>query len=116
MKTLIWLLALLVLGTWSLLGWGAHALLTHGPAWLDGLPDWAASLPGGGLLETWWPDWQAAAAALATVVASVTGWLGAAGSVLVWAVWGVGTLVVLALAALLSWAVHRFAPRPLASA
>ncbi|MBL8305579.1 MAG: hypothetical protein JNM33_02700 [Rubrivivax sp.] len=115
MKILIWLLALLLIGTWTLLGWGAHALLTHGPAWLDGLPDWAASLPGIGVLEAWWPDWQAAAAAVATVFTTLTGWLGAAGSVLVWAVWGLGTLLVLALAALLSWAVKRFAPPPAAA-
>lgn len=110
MKTLIWILALLALAAWSLLGWVAHALLSHGPALLDGLPDWVAGLPGAGVLEAWWPNWQAAAAALATVFTTVAGWLGAAGGFLVWAVWGPGALFVLATAGLLSWAVRRFAP------
>ena len=107
MVMLIWCLTLLALLLWSALGWGLHTLLSLGPTWLDKLPGLIEKLPYPAVLERWLPNWQEWLIGAATAVQAVFGWLGGAGVVLVWAVWVVGTMAMLGMALLLTFAVRR---------
>ncbi len=109
MVMLIWCCALLLVGGWSLLAWGLHAVLAAGPGWLEALPGWLDRLPLAALIDPWWPGWQPFVQASAAVLQTVLGWLGGAAQVLVWVLWGLATAGTLALAAVLGWAVRRFA-------
>lgn len=106
-----WFLALALLALWSVACWGVHAvtvwavsgagtLASSGPAVVDKvvLPDWLAVwLPPalaqefGAMLASTGPVVQAALEAVPALSGAV--------SVLAWVVWGVGALVLMALAA-----------------
>lgn len=118
MVMLIWGLTGLLLMFWTLAGWGLHVLLTAGPAWLAGVPGELQGLPHVDLLERWWPGWQDGLLLAGEALQAAFTWLGAAGTVVVavvWALWAFGALLLLGLAALLSFAVRRLpAPAPAA--
>lgn len=98
MHLAIWIFTLLLVGLWTLLAWGLGALLTVDGAWVAGLRPWLLSLPFGGWLESWFPEWLRLAQALLDLMQALLGWLGAAGPILVWVTWGIGAFVLMLLA------------------
>lgn len=98
----IWIVTLLLVGLWSLAAWGLASLLAIDGAWVTQLEPWLMRMPFGGWLETWFPDWLAAATALLDALQALLAWMGGAAPVLVWLLWGAVSLVLLALAALLT--------------
>ena len=110
----IWILVLLGLALWSLLGWGLYALLSMDQQWLGDLKPLLDEVPFGHWLDQWVPGWQALAEVAIDALQWLLGWLGAAAPVAVWMVWGAGTLVLVSGGALLSLLVVllRDKPRP----
>jgi hypothetical protein len=98
----IWIVVLGGLALWSLLGWGLYRLLSMDQAWLGDLRPLIDSVPFGGWLDRWLPGWQALVELAVDAVQIALGALGAAAPVVVWAVWGVGVLVLVGGGALLS--------------
>jgi hypothetical protein len=81
MKTLIWIVTAAIAATWSLLCWGAHALIGYGGTLAATNADIVPYLP---------PEMIELASWLAVIGTNVGEWL-------VVAVWAVGVIVVLAL-------------------
>ena len=102
MHLAIWIITLLIIGLWTLLAWGLSSLLSLNGAWVSNIDPWLAQLPFGGWLEGWFPEWLQVAHRLLDGLQALLAWLGGAAPVLVWALWGVVTLVLLTLAAGLS--------------
>lgn len=98
----IWILVTLGLALWSLLGWGLYVLLALDHQWLGDLKPLLDEVPFGHWLEQWVPGWQALAELSIDAVQWLLSWLGAAAPIVVWAVWGTGTLALVAGGALLS--------------
>lgn len=105
MHIAIWIVTALLIGLWSLLAYGVGALagMTSG---LTGLPaDWyelIAGTPGAEWVDMVVPGWREAVVQSAQVLGSVLGWLGGALPVIVWVIWGFGTLGLVLCAVLLS--------------
>jgi hypothetical protein len=111
----IWIVVGIGLALWSLLGWGLHELLALGhQQWLGDLKPLIDQIPGGAWLEAWFPGWQAIAELSIDAVQLALGWMGAAAPIVVWAVWGTGTLLLVGMGAVLSLIVVllRDKPRP----
>ncbi len=102
MHLAIWIITLLLVGLWTLLAWGLSSLLALDGSWLANLKPWLASMPFGGWLESWFPDWLQVAQALLGVMQSALSWLGTAAPVLVWGLWFAGALVLMLVAGALS--------------
>lgn len=98
----IWLLVVLGLALWSLMGWGMYALLALDHQWLGDLKPLLDEVPFGHWLEQWVPGWQTLAELSIDAVQWLLGWLGAAAPIVVWAVWGAGILALVSGGALLS--------------
>lgn len=98
----IWIIALVLLGLWSLVGWGAHALLVSGIQWAGDLRPLIERIPFAAIIEQWIPGWQDALRLALELMIAVLGWLGGAAPVLVWVVWAVGAVLLLGCAGLLS--------------
>lgn len=101
----IWIFTALLLGLWSLAAWGLHAVVTHGVQWIAELKPLLQRLPFGELIERWMPGWVEGMELLLDLVQSALGWLGGAAPALgwmVWVAWGVGALLLLLGALLLS--------------
>jgi hypothetical protein len=105
MQLVIWIIAALLLALWLALGYGV-ASLAGLAAGLQGLPaQWyelMGRVPGAAWMDAWLPGWREAVVQTADVIAAVMGWMGDALPVLVWVVWGLGALGLVAFAALLS--------------
>lgn len=86
----IWIITFLLIGLWSLLAWGTHALLSLAPALSGPVAPLLDKLPGAPWLDTWVPGWRELTVAMAELTQTVLGWLGGAAPVLVWVLWGVG--------------------------
>ena len=102
MHIVIWLLAALALGLWSLLAWGVATLLGLDPSWVTDAGGLLQKVPYGEVIEDWVPGWQALLVATFEMTRALLGWLGGFGQVLVWVVWAAGAGVVVLCAALLS--------------
>jgi hypothetical protein len=102
MHILIWILAALALVAWSLVSWGLHAVLGIDPQWVGDIGPLIAQVPYRDVLEVWMPGWEAMLRAAANLAMVGLGWLGSIGPVLVWVVWGLGALFIVAMAALAS--------------
>lgn len=98
----IWIVALLLLGLWSLAGWGVHALLVSGVQWVGDLKPLLDKIPLSAFIEQWVPGWQDGLRLALDLMQAGLGWLGGAAPVLVWVVWGVGSVLLLGLALLLT--------------
>lgn len=101
----LWIFTALLLGLWSLAAWGLHAVVTHGAQWIAELKPLLERLPFGALIEKWLPGWVEGVQLLLELVQSALGWLGGAAPALgwmVWVAWGVGALLLLLGALLLS--------------
>ncbi|MCO5978471.1 hypothetical protein [Ideonella oryzae] len=111
MITLLWTVTAVGLALWSGAVWAVWALLTHDPAWVGHLREWLDASPAAGWLDHWLPGWDALLAAmvqlLQAVLRSVAAWI----PWLLGAVWAGGSLLTLALAGLLHWAI-RVGSRP----
>lgn len=102
MLTAIWILVGLGLALWSLTGWGLYTLLRLDNAWLGDLKPLIDEVPFGPWLDAWIPGWQALLELSIDSVQWLLGWMGAAAPVVVWVVWGLGTLMLVGGGALLS--------------
>jgi hypothetical protein len=121
MHIVIWVLAAIALGLWTLLAWGVAALLGLDPSWVTDVGGQLQKLPFGAWLEVWVPGWQSLLMASFELARSLLGWLGGFSQVLVWVLWAVGAAVVLLGAGLLSLLVvvirrHTAPPKPGAGA
>jgi hypothetical protein len=118
MHILIWVLALVALGLWTLLAWASAWVLGLDPSWVGDLAPQVAQLPGAAWLDVWVPGWQPLVVATIEFARTLLGWLGGAGVVIVWVVWGLGSVLVVGAAALGSVAVGlvRRGLRPAAAA
>ena len=113
----LWIVVGLGVALWSLLGYGLYALLSlDHQQWLGDLKPLIEQIPGGAWLGRWIPGWQALAELSIEAVQLALGWLGAAAPIVVWAVWGVGTLVMVGSGALLSLIVVLLREKPRAAA
>lgn len=105
MHIAIWIITALLIGLWSLLAYGVHALVGLG-AGLAGMPaDWLAlvgQIPGTAWLEIWAPWWREALVFAVQSIGALLGWVGSAAPVIVWVLWGLGALALVLCAALLS--------------
>ncbi len=91
MHILIWVLAALALGCWTLLAWATAWVLGLDPSLLDNL---AANI------DLWLPGWQPAAVATLQITRELFAALGGIGTWLVWGAWAVGAVLVVGCAAL----------------
>lgn len=106
MHLAIWIVTALLLGLWSMLAYGVGALAGLTTGLSSGLPvDWYALLtriPGAAWLGDWLPGWREAVVAAAQAIGTGLGWLGGALPVIVWVGWGLGAVVLVLCASLLS--------------
>jgi hypothetical protein len=114
MHILIWVLAALALGCWTLLAWATAWVLGLDPGVIGNLAANIGSMPGAAWLDLWIPGWQPLAVATLEITRDVFAALGSIGSWLVWAAWGLGALLIVGCAVLGSLAVGlvRRATRP----
>ena len=99
----VWILTLLGLAVWSLVAWGLHALLgLDGQALLGDLKPLIDQIPYGSVIEAWVPGWQGLLQATLELAQTLLGWLGSAGPVLVWVLWGVGAATLLLIGGVLT--------------
>jgi hypothetical protein len=94
----VWLIALVVLGLWTLGAWGLHTLLVALPNDWSGLAVWVEKLPANPWLENFFPGWQSMLTWVLKLAESALSWAGGAADVMgwaVWLIWGVGALFVL---------------------
>ncbi len=116
MHIAIWLLCAFVLALWTLTAWGLATLLGMDPSWVGELKPLVQQIPYADLIERWLPGWQALLLSLMDLTRELLGWAGGAGRWIVWALWGVGALLLAGTAAVLSLAValvrRASTPRP----
>lgn len=113
----LWIFVGLGVAIWSLLGYGLYALLSlDHEQWLGELKPLIEQVPGGAWLERWFPGWQALAELAVEAVQLALGWLGGAAPIVVWAVWGVGTLLLVGGGAVLSLIIVLLRDKPRAAA
>ena len=105
MHIAIWAIVALLITLWTLLAYGVNSLLGLS-AGLAGMPaawyELLGRMPAGEQLDEWLPGWREATVAAAQALGTLLGWLGDAGPVLVWVVWGLGAAGLVLVAALLS--------------
>lgn len=112
MIALLWTVTALGLALWSGAVWALWALLSHDPSWVVGtLREWLDASPAAGWLDHWLPSWDALLVALIRVPQAVLRGVSAWIPWLLGAVWAAGSLLTLALAGLLHWAI-RIGSRP----
>jgi hypothetical protein len=114
MHILIWLLAALSLGLWTLLAWATAWVLGLDPTALGSWSGQVSQMPGAAWLDLWVPGWESLLAATVELVKLLFSALGTVGPWLVWGTWAVGAVLIVGLAALCSVAVGlvRRASRP----
>jgi hypothetical protein len=103
MQILIWALAAVALGFWTLLAWATAWVLGLDPSVIGNLAARIGDMPGAAWLELWLPGWEPVAVATLELTRDLFAALGTVGVVLVWALWGVGALVIVAGTAVLSF-------------
>lgn len=114
MLTAIWIFVVALLGLWSLTSWGLYTLLSLDNQWLGELRPLLERVPFADWLDRWAPGWQALAELSIDAVQVALGALGAAAPVVVWVVWGVGTLVLTGVGVVLSLLVALLRDKPAA--
>lgn len=101
----IWVLTAIFIGLWSLVAWALHALLgMDASALLGDLKPLIDQLPYGSVIEQWVPGWQALLHGGLALAQTLLGWVGGAGPVVVWIVWGLGTALLVGAGLLLTLA------------
>lgn len=99
MHIVIWVLALLALGFWTLLAWATAWVLGLDPSVIGSFATRIGEMPGAAWLDLWLPGWQPLAVTTLELTRDLFGALGSIGTWLVWAAWGVGALVIVGCAA-----------------
>ena len=106
----VWILTLFSCVLWSLGAWGLHTLLSLDTArvadlkpLIDQLPE---RLPYAGIIDAWLPGWRDLLKLGVDLMQTVLGWIGSAAPAVVWTVWGLGTLLLLGLAAAATWGIR----------
>lgn len=113
MLTALWIFVGFGVLLWSLMGWGLHALLSlDHQQWLGDLKPLLEQVPYGAWLERWVPGWQALAELSIDAVQWALGWMGAAAPVVVWVIWGLGTLLMVGAGAVTSLIIVMLRDRP----
>lgn len=103
MITIVWILAFIAIGLWSLVSWALYALLGMDAAALVGdLRPLIEDVPYGSVIEQWVPGWQALLQSTIGIAQTLLGWLGGAAGVIVLVIWGLGAAVVVGCAVLLT--------------
>lgn len=102
MHILIWSLALLALGGWTLLAWATAWVLGLDPALIGAWSGRVGELPGAAWLDLWLPGWDTLLVATLELTRELFAALGRIGPWLVWGAWAVGAALVLGTAALAS--------------
>lgn len=105
MQIAIWLITALVLAVWSLAGWGLYQLVASGVELLGELKPLIDQIPYAAIIERWVPGWQDLLKLMLDLTQSLLSWLGGAAPLLVGVVWGLGSVLVLIIAGVLSLAV-----------
>jgi hypothetical protein len=105
MQIAIWLITALVLALWSLAGWGLYQLVGSGVQMIGELKPLIDQIPYAALIERWVPGWQDMLKLMLDLTQSLLSWLGGAAPLLVGLVWGLGAVVLLVIAGVLSLAV-----------
>ncbi len=100
MHILIWLLAALTLGLWTLLAWATAWVLGLDPTAFGGWSGQLGQMPGAAWLDVWVPGWEPLLAAAVETAKWLFAALGTVGPWLVWGTWAVGAVLIVGLAAL----------------
>lgn len=98
----IWIVVALGLALWSALGWGLYRLLVLDHRWLGDLKPLLDQMPYGEWIDRWVPGWRVMAEWAIEAVQFGLGVLGGAAPLVVWAVWGLGFLLLVGGGAFLS--------------
>jgi hypothetical protein len=105
MHILNWAMAALALGLWTWIAWAAAWVLGLDPALIGGWSGRVGEWPGAAWLDLWLPGWDGLVVALVGLARELFAALGSIGPWLVWAAWGLGALLIVGTAALLSAAI-----------
>ncbi|WP_418316059.1 hypothetical protein [Piscinibacter sakaiensis] len=105
MLLLIWAIALLCIGLWSLACWGIAHLLAMQPADFQDLKSLADQWPYRDELDRWLPGWQTLLQFLLDLAQGLLAGLSNAAPWLVWTLWAIGAGLALLVAGLLTAAV-----------
>jgi len=111
MIVLIWVVVLTGVTLWSLVGWGLYRVLTTEHVWLGDLGAVIQGMPLGDWLETWVPGWRPLVELAVDALQGLLSMLGTAAPVLVWALWGTGTMLMVVAGAGLSVLIARWQDR-----
>ncbi len=112
MHIAIWTVTALALALWTLLAWGVASLLGLDPAWVGELRPWLDKIPGAAWLSDYVPGWHALALALINLTQAVLAWIGSGAGFVVWGLWALGALLLLAAGGLLSLIVKLMGKLP----
>ncbi len=94
MHILIWALAALALGCWTLLAWASAWVLGLDPAVLGTWSGRVAELPGAAWLDVWLPGWDGLLSAQLELTRGLFLALGQVGPWLVWGLWALGAVLI----------------------
>lgn len=100
MHIVIWVLAALALGCWTLLAWATAWVLGLDPSVIGNLATSIGDMPGAAWLELWLPGWQPVAVATLELTRDLFAMVGSVGRWLVWGAWALGTLLIVGAAVL----------------
>lgn len=110
MLVFIWVVAVLLMGAWSLCAWMLHALMSVDKGSLDHLGAVLERVPAGTPLDDWMPGWRELLLSSTGFAQAVLGWVGDSAPSLAWVLWGAGTTVLVLLAAFFSQLVVLLRP------
>jgi len=112
MVALIWIFTSLALGLWTTRANGLHALLSADPSWTANLATWLTGMPGAAWLEAWLPGWEQWVVWAMDMVHWALSWAGPVALILLWVLWALVTLPLLALALGLSYLGRKTRSKP----
>lgn len=98
----IWIITALLVGLGALCSWGVATLLVMDHRWLVDLEVWLTRQPLGGWIEGWVPELLELIQLSFEAMGVALSWLGAAGPMLVWLVWGASSLGLMLVAGVLT--------------
>jgi hypothetical protein len=110
----IWIFTLLGLLLWSLASWGLHTLLSIDPRWIVDVEKLIHEIPYAESVDRWFPGWRELLGVLMDLAELVLSWVGNNAPLVAWIVWGVGAIVLLLGALLLTLIVCLLRDKPVA--
>jgi hypothetical protein len=119
MHLFIWILALLGMALWSALSWFLYKLLSMDTNWTYDARGVVDRLPGGEIIDRWFPSWRDIAQFVLEVTGQSLGLIGDAAPLVTLLVWLLGALLIVGAAALCSlivWLLRDKKPPPPAQA